>query len=118
MTEYMNIITSSLHLTGPQMRHRFDTYKGKYCKAKDFKRSTGSGIEEQEGFNLLKKKLKAICPCFDCMDALFKENPNITPMSCFDSSSGDQIFNLEMCPKDLDGIGAPVPGTHCQPPRN
>ncbi|KNZ61882.1 hypothetical protein VP01_1344g1 [Puccinia sorghi] len=66
VAEYMNIITSSVHLTGPQMQHRLDTYKGKYCKAKHFKRSTGAGIEEQEGLNFLKQKLKLICPCFGC----------------------------------------------------
>ncbi|PLW25305.1 hypothetical protein PCASD_26612 [Puccinia coronata f. sp. avenae] len=62
---YLNLVISDLTLTGSQVCQRLDTYKNKYCKAKDFKRNTGAGIEEQEGFASLKQKLKAICPCYN-----------------------------------------------------
>ncbi|KNZ52415.1 hypothetical protein VP01_3585g2 [Puccinia sorghi] len=88
-----------LNLTGPQMRQHFDTYKAKYCRTKDFERNTGAGIEEEEGYSTLHHKLEAICPYFDHMDALFKDKPNVIPMSTFDSSASDE----------KDGIGNPIP---------
>ena len=108
MADYMSIITG-FHLTGPQMRQQLDTYKGRYWKEKEFKHNMGEGIEKQEVFNSVKQKLEALCPCFDCMDILFKGNPNIIPMSCFSSSSSKPIVDLDIYSKDIDGIGASVP---------
>ena len=63
--QYMNVAGVNLNLSGSQMRQRFDTYKNKYRKAKDFERNTGAGIEEQEGYHSLHQKLEGLCPCFD-----------------------------------------------------
>ncbi|PLW15595.1 hypothetical protein PCASD_21774 [Puccinia coronata f. sp. avenae] len=64
-----------------QLCQRLDTYKNNYRKAKYFKQNTGAGIEEQEGYSSLKKKLEAICT---------------------------EIQDLR--PNDLaDGVGNPVP---------
>ena len=98
----MNVIAKGLNLSGPQMLQKLDTYKNNYWCAKDFKKNTGAGIEESEGYHSLQQKINAICPCFDRMDALFNEKPNFTPMSTFDSSLGQSLS------ESMDGIGNPI----------
>jgi hypothetical protein len=93
---YMNTNNKALKLTGTCLRQRFDTYKAKYHKANDFKNNTGTGILESEGFKSLAQKLNALCPSYDCMDALFGLKANVTAMALYNVSKDTSIHDIEI----------------------
>ncbi|KAH9461313.1 hypothetical protein Pst134EA_017621 [Puccinia striiformis f. sp. tritici] len=86
---WMNQRNGSLQLNGRQLQQRFTTYKNKYMAAKHQEDGTGGGVEEQDGNKSLAEVLEDMCPCFEWIDAIFREKANVTPMFEFDHSMID-----------------------------
>ncbi|PLW51923.1 hypothetical protein PCASD_00850 [Puccinia coronata f. sp. avenae] len=92
----MNANNKSPKLNGTQLQQRFNTYKARYQKAKDFKNHTGAGILESGGFELLAQKLDAMCPFYSWMDGLFGLKANVTPMAVYDTAKDGLVNEVEI----------------------
>ncbi|EFP75248.2 uncharacterized protein PGTG_01841 [Puccinia graminis f. sp. tritici CRL 75-36-700-3] len=57
-----------------------------YVEAKNFEEGTGAGILDKDGPQTLAEVLDGKCPCFDRIDAIYREKPNVIPMLEFDHS--------------------------------
>jgi hypothetical protein len=92
----MNANNKSPKLNGTQLQQRFNTYKARYQKAKDFKNHTGAVILESGGFELLAQKLDAMCPFYSWMDSLFVLKANVTPMAVYDTAKDGLVNDVEI----------------------
>ncbi|MBW0515925.1 hypothetical protein O181_055640 [Austropuccinia psidii MF-1] len=83
-----------LSLSSSSIQDQWKTYKKRYMAAKKFKNSTGAGIMEEyesKGIKSMSEKLEIMCPCYSGIDVLFGHNPNVTPISSYDSQGKDSL---------------------------
>ncbi|KAI7965719.1 hypothetical protein MJO29_001467 [Puccinia striiformis f. sp. tritici] len=92
---WMNQRNPPLQLTGRRLQQRFTSYKGKYMAAKHREDGTGGGVEEEDGDVSLAEVLEEMCPCFQRIDAIFREKANVTPMFEFDHSMMDATVDVD-----------------------
>jgi hypothetical protein len=83
---WMNKLNSDLLLVRRCLQQRVATYKKKYTNTKNFEENTGAGVLDNDGPQTLPELLDSKCPCYSCMDAIFREKANVTPMLKFDHS--------------------------------
>ncbi|KAA1078547.1 hypothetical protein PGTUg99_011438 [Puccinia graminis f. sp. tritici] len=83
---WMNQHNPELFLSGRRLQQRLSSYKSKYVEAKNFEEGTGAGILDKDGPQTLAEVLDGKCPCFDRIDAIYREKPNVIPMLEFDHS--------------------------------
>ncbi|POW16322.1 hypothetical protein PSTT_01454 [Puccinia striiformis] len=86
---WMNQRNPPLQLTGRRLQQRFTSYKGKYMAAKHREDGTGGGVEEEDGDVSLAEVLEEMCPCFQRIDAIFREKAN------FDHSMMDATVDVD-----------------------
>ncbi|POW14026.1 hypothetical protein PSTT_03269 [Puccinia striiformis] len=81
---WMNQHNAGLQLNGQQIhsaKHRQD--------------GTGGGVEEEDGAKPLAEILDEMCPCFERINAIFREKANMTPMFEFDHSMIDATVDVD-----------------------
>ncbi|KAH9820611.1 hypothetical protein DFH28DRAFT_1194434 [Melampsora americana] len=89
---------SVMQLTGKTLRDRLSRYKTAYIKARNWRDGTGAGTDEngdQRDLTLINEILEGMCPCFDQMDAIFKDKPNIVAFGILDSGVDNSQQNLQ-----------------------
>ncbi|KAH9449069.1 hypothetical protein Pst134EB_019905 [Puccinia striiformis f. sp. tritici] len=92
---WMNQHNAGLQLNGRRLQQRFTTYKNKYMSAKHRQDGTGGGVEEEDGAKPLAEILDEMCPCFERINAIFREKANMTPMFEFDHSMIDATVDVD-----------------------
>ncbi|KAA1082876.1 hypothetical protein PGT21_018043 [Puccinia graminis f. sp. tritici] len=102
---WMNSLSPDLQLSGRRLQQRLTSYKQKYIKSKNFEKKTGAGVLDKHGPQTLAETLEDMCPCHDCIDAIFRDKPNITPMHEFDHSlaSATLLPNKELTDGESSG---------------
>lgn len=73
-----------LQLTGRAMRERFQRHKNKYKSVKEQSSRTGFGVTEDDrknGIYTVAGKLESLCTCYQRMDDLYGQKPNINPLA-------------------------------------
>ncbi|EFP82547.1 uncharacterized protein PGTG_08503 [Puccinia graminis f. sp. tritici CRL 75-36-700-3] len=102
---WMNSLSPDLQLSGRRLQQRLTSYKQKYIKSKNFEEKTGAGVLDEHGPQTLAETLEDMCPCHDCIDAIFRDKPNITPMHEFDHSlaSATLLPNEELTDGESSG---------------
>ncbi|KAF9923907.1 hypothetical protein FBU30_006046, partial [Linnemannia zychae] len=92
-----------LNLTGKGLKDRIDRHRQLYKKWKTISNSTGFGITEEDrlkGIFSITDKLEKNCMCFERMDRLFGERPDVAPLYEIDATNGPVSFNAS---SDSDG---------------
>ncbi|EGG12250.1 uncharacterized protein MELLADRAFT_89266 [Melampsora larici-populina 98AG31] len=77
-----------MQLTGKTLRDWLGRYKSAYIKARNWRDGTGAGTDEngvQRDLTSINKILEDKCPCFEEMDAIFKDKPNVVAFGILDS---------------------------------
>jgi hypothetical protein len=102
---WMNSLIPDLQLSGRRLQQRLTPYKQKYIKSKNFEEKTGAGVLDEHGPQTLAEILENMCPCHDCIDAIFRDKPNVTPMHEFDHSlaSATLLPNKELTDGESSG---------------
>ncbi|KAA1063724.1 hypothetical protein PGTUg99_001469 [Puccinia graminis f. sp. tritici] len=102
---WMNSLSPDLQLSGRRLQQCLTSYKQKYIKLKNFEEKTGAGVLDEHGPQTLAETLEDMCPCHDCIDAIFRDKPNITPMHEFDHSlaSATLLPNEELTDGESSG---------------
>ncbi|KAG0369622.1 hypothetical protein BC939DRAFT_504907 [Gamsiella multidivaricata] len=72
-----------LNLTARAMRERFQRHKNKYKSVKDLSSRTGFEVTDEDrknGIYTMTGKLESLCACYQRMDNLFGQKPNVPPL--------------------------------------
>ncbi|KAA1118479.1 hypothetical protein PGTUg99_002997 [Puccinia graminis f. sp. tritici] len=88
-----NCSSQQLHLTGRQLRQRLDAYKKRFVAAKRWSENTGAGIDVGEGLTTIEEILESKCPCYNRMDEIFGQKPNVTPLAQYESQGASNLYD-------------------------
>ncbi|KAF9436366.1 hypothetical protein BGZ76_004157, partial [Entomortierella beljakovae] len=94
-----------LGLNGKSVKERIERHRRLYKKWKDISRSSGFGVSDDDrskGIFSITSKLEKKCMCFERMDNIYGDRPDVTPLGEADSftTHPQLIINAE-----LDGDG-------------